>query len=130
MSRQYKELQKPAFPNRYASYLQCVRRYGADERTRTLPARKVLELPHILRHGRVPNEFLRDPALPSAPLRAFSYTQVGGSAACGKVGGINALFKCPDGYAGGYPRKVKRGVGPDKVPDGYADFEDEDHRCG
>ena len=67
------------------------------------------------------------PALPPA----FVVAQVGGSASCGKVGGINALFKCPDGYAGAYPRKVKRGeskIDGQRVPDGYTDFDTEEHR--
>ena len=84
----YKELKDPRFPNRFASYLD----HGPTS-LRDLPARKALELPYILRHGRVPDEFLLNPDLPSAPLRAFSYTQAGGSASCGKVGCVNALFK-------------------------------------
>ena len=132
----YKELQKPHFPNRYASYLERLQTLAAARSEQQLPARKALELPHILRHGRVPDEFLNDPELPSAPLRAFSYTMAGGSASCGKVGHINALFKCPDGYAGGYPRRVARCHSRPKghpsneppVPDGYGDYDNEEHR--
>ena len=131
----YKELQKPHFPNRYADYLGRLQRIGAATGMVELPARKALELPHILRHGRVPDEFLHAADLPSAPLRAFSYTQAGGSASCGKVGCINALFKCPDGYDGGYPRKtVPRGRSrlpgdPTQwVPNGYEDFNNAEHR--
>ena len=53
------------------------------------------------------------PQLPSAPLRAFSYTQAGGASSCGVR--PNAVFKCPDGYAGSYPEKLPP-IG------GYADF--------
>ena len=132
----YKELQKPHFPNRYATFLERLQAHAASRSEQQLPARKALELPHILRHGRVPDEFLNDPELPSAPLRAFSYTMAGGSASCGKVGHINALFKCPDGYAGGYPRRVARGHSrptghpsdAPPVPDGYGDYDNEEHR--
>ena len=42
----------------------------------------------------MPEEYLHSGQLPSAPLRAFSYTQAGGSASCGKVGCVSAIFKC------------------------------------
>ena len=48
-----------------------------------------------------------------APLRAFSYTQAGGATSCGVR--PNAVFKCPDGYAGSYPERLTP-LG------GYADF--------
>ena len=67
----YREIQRDIFPNRYAAYLDKL-----PDTMRHLPTKKALELPHLLRHGRVPPEFLSDPDLPSAPLRAFSYTAV------------------------------------------------------
>ena len=63
----YKELKDPRFPNRYAAYLE-----SGPAGLRALPERKALELPYILRRGRVPEEFLHSGQLPSAPLRAFS----------------------------------------------------------
>ena len=42
--------------------------------------------------------------MPSAPLRAFSYTMAGGASSCGQR--PNAVFKCPDGYAGSYPERL------------------------
>ena len=57
------------FPNRYASYLETG---GFSD------AKKALELSGILRNGVVAPEFVSHPALPSAPLRAFSYTMAGG----------------------------------------------------
>lgn len=97
-------------------------------------ARKALELSCILRNGVVPSEvsscflqpayyvadlidnsysfqFVNHPDLPSAPLRAFSYTMAGGAASCGAR--PNAVFKCPDGYAGSYPEAVPRMGGYD-----------------
>ena len=77
-------------------------------------AKKALELTGILRNGVVLPEFLHHPELPSAPLRAFSYTMAGGASSCGQR--PNAVFKCPDGYAGSYPEKLPR-------QGGYPDFE-------
>jgi hypothetical protein len=54
----------------------------------------------------VHEDFLRHPELPSAPLRAFSYTMSGGAASCGQR--PNAIFKCPDGYVGDYPSRLPR----------------------
>ena len=51
---------------RYADYLT---RGGFTD------ARKALELPGVLRNGAVASEFVDHPEMPSAPLRAFSYTQ-------------------------------------------------------
>ena len=62
--------------------------------------RDSLELKGNLKSGRVGFEFLDNPLMPSAPLRAFSYTQAGGVKATGSAAQINAVFKCPDGYAG------------------------------
>ena len=79
--------------SRYAEYLAREDKLGA--------VRKGLELTSgILRCGRVRPEYLHDPLRPSAPLRAFSYTQAGGQQSCGDR--INAVFKCPDGYAGSW----------------------------
>lgn len=80
--------------------------------------RKHLELPGVLRGGRVADEYLRNKLRPSAPLRAFSYTQAGGAQACGD--NINAVFKCPDGYAGGWDYDT-----PGSVTEsyGYGNFE-------
>ena len=126
----YRELRHERFPNRYADYMRML----GDEQ----PARKSLELHGVLREGVVKDEYLQRPFLPSAPLRAppahprpaaasracrrtppsragaFSYTQAGGNTSCGQ--NINAVFKCPDGYAGQYPRKLDRAGGyPDYV---------------
>lgn len=103
----YRELRNPHFPNRYASYLQ---RGGFGD------ARKALELSGILRNGAVAREFVEHPELPSAPLRAFSYTQAGGAASCGAR--PNAVFKCPDGYAGSYPERLPRSGGYDDFSNG------------
>ena len=47
-----------------------------------------------------------------------------------QVGCVSAIFKCPDGYNGGYPRQAKRGVDSSNgVLDGYADFADDERRC-
>ena len=100
----YRELRNPHFPNRYAAYLETG---GFGD------AKKALELSGILRNGVVAPEFVAHPDLPSAPLRAFSYTMAGGAASCGAR--PNAVFKCPDGYAGCYPEKLER-------QGGYADF--------
>ena len=100
----YRELRNPNFPNRYDAYL---------ERGNFPDARKALELTGILRNGTVAREFLDHPELPSAPLRAFSYTMAGGASSCGAR--PNAVFKCPDGYAGSYPECLPR-LG------GYDDF--------
>lgn len=101
----YRELRNPMFPNRYADYLA---RGGFHD------AKKALELTGILRNGCVLDEFIAHPDLPSAPLRAFSYTMAGGASSCGQR--PNAVFKCPDGYAGSYPERVP-------PQGGYADFE-------
>ena len=46
------------------------------------------------------------------------------------MGCVSAIFKCPDGYNGGYPRQAKRGVDSSNgVLDGYADFADDERRC-
>ena len=42
--------------------------------------------------GTVKQEMLDDPDMPSAPLRAFSYTQAGGKQSCGE--NPNAVFAC------------------------------------
>ena len=68
----YRELSNPHFPNRYHDYLQ---RGGFHD------SKKALELTGILRNGTVAREFLDHPDLPSAPLRAFSYTMAGVSSA-------------------------------------------------
>ena len=100
----YRELRMERFPNRYSRYLDAT---GLSD------ARKGLELQGILRHGRVADEYLAHDEYPSAPLRAFSYTQGGGSASCGQH--VNACFKCPDGYAGPFGSRAPRNGG-------YADF--------
>ena len=69
-------------------------------------SRKVL-IPRIgpkvgLSKGRVSQTLLDDEMMPSAPLRAFSYTQAGGVKSCGNDQQINPVFKCPDGYRGGW----------------------------
>ena len=107
----YRELRSSKLPNRYADYL---------ERGGFADARRGLELPGVLRNGCVPDDFLRHPSLPSAPLRAFSYTQAGGAASCGQR--PNAVFKCPDGYAGGYPERVPPQGGYDDIRCGYNPF--------
>ena len=120
----YRELRNPHFPNRYADYL---KRGGFTD------AKKALELTGILRNGMrkqraikpsrdhltrshvfdplscwcagvVAPEFIAHPEMPSAPLRAFSYTMAGGASSCGQR--PNAVFKCPDGYAGSYPERL------------------------
>ena len=101
----YRELRNPHFPNRYADYL---------ERGGFRDAKKALELSGILRNGVVLDDFLQRPDLPAAPLRAFSYTMAGGASSCGQR--PNAVFKCPDGYAGSYPDCLPRAGG-------YPDFE-------
>ena len=107
----YMELLNPRFPNRYAEYLQ--REDKLDE------VRKGLELGKgALRCGRVVPEFLHDRLRPSAPLRAFSYTQAGGRQSIGDKGKINAVFKCPDGYAGEW--MYRPGIWVDE--DGYDDY--------
>lgn len=83
--------------------------------------RKGLELTSgILRSGRVRPEYLYDSLRPSAPLRAFSYTQAGGQQSCGDRSQINPVFKCPDGYAGCW----NYGPGEHHITDGYADYVD------
>ena len=85
-------------------------------------AKKLLELPGVLRNGRVHPHYLRHPDMPSSPLRAFSYTQAGGNTACGE--NINALFKCPAGYNGNYATKKAelRGVDSSGEPFGYPGY--------
>jgi hypothetical protein len=98
---------------RYAEYLAREDKLGA--------VRKGLELTSgVLRSGRVRPEYLHDPLRPSAPLRAFSYTQAGGQQSCGERSQINAVFKCPDGYAGGW----NYGPGEQQITDGYDDLVD------
>jgi hypothetical protein len=88
----YMELLNHRFPNRYAEYLQREKKLDA--------VRSGLELKRGgLMCGRVCQEFLDDPLRPSAPLRAFSYTQAGGRQTCGDRQRINAVFKCPDGVS-------------------------------
>ena len=120
----YRELTMEHFPNRYAAYLAALR---ADSRLDKLShdkhgvpkgARKMLELGGILRKGVVDDAYVADAELPSAPLRAFSYTQAGGGASTGHF--LNAVFKCPDGYAGSYPNKLRRNGG-------YSDFCNSNH---
>ena len=106
----YRELRNPHFPNRYNSYLAMLDRATAGSE---LDTRKALALHGRLWKGRVDSRFLDDPMLPSAPLRAFSYTQAGGAQACGH--NPNAVFRCPDGYAGHAGQRVARNGG-------YADF--------
>ena len=69
--------------------------------------------------GRVRKELLDDPLKPSAPLRAFSYTQAGGRQTCGDKHRINPVFKCPDGYAGSWAYAP----GECDNEDGYEDYE-------
>ncbi len=66
----YRELREPKFPNRYANYLDAISEPDA---------RKGLELHGLIKMGCVPEAYLDAPALPSAPLRAFTYTQAGGN---------------------------------------------------
>ena len=68
----------------------------------------------------VHEDFLRHSEMPSAPLRAFSYTMAGGAASCGAR--PNAVFKCPDGYAGSYPAKLPRNGGYPDFPCGGNPF--------
>ena len=79
---------------------------------RTICARK--ELAASKCNGVVAPEYVSHAELPSAPLRAFSYTQAGGATSCGQR--PNAVFKCPDGYSGSFPLKLPR-MG------GYPEFE-------
>ena len=78
----YRELHNPNFPNRYQAYL---------KRGGFVDSKKALELSGILRNGCVAPEFVDHPDLPSAPLRAFSYTMAGGASSCGAR--PNAVFK-------------------------------------
>jgi hypothetical protein len=100
------ELLDPKFPNRYAHYLHAEGKLGS--------VRKGLELSGCLMHGRVRPEFVSSERRPSAPLRAFSYTQAGGVQSCGAKHQLNAVFKCPDGYAGGW----NYGAHADAAPEG------------
>ena len=50
--------------------------------------------------------------------RAFSYTQAGGRQSCGERHQINAVFKCPDGYAGGWAFAP----GDTNPEDGYEEY--------
>ena len=70
----YRELRKAELPNRYSTYLDKV---GLPQRFATggSPTKKALELQGILKKGRVAQPYLDLPERPSAPLRAFSYTQ-------------------------------------------------------
>ena len=105
----YRELRDPRFPNRYAQYLDLLGSAGAD-------AKRALNLPGIMRRGRVKPEYRNHPLLPSAPLRAFSYTTAGGMSAIGP--NPNAVFKCPDGYSGSYRPTAK-----EPRFGGYTDYE-------
>lgn len=113
----YMELLNPRFPNRYADFLQREGKLGE--------VRKNLELRKGgLMCGRVRPEFLNDDLRPSAPLRAFSYTQAGGRQSCGEQHRINAVFKCPDGYAGEWnygPGKGKKDA-DSEFTDGYEEY--------
>ena len=100
------ELQNDYFPNRYATYLDQLSKTKLGS---NLDIRKALALHGRLKHGRVDETFLSNPNLPSAPLRAFSYTQAGGAQACGH--NINAVFRCPDGYPGFAGRTMPRNGG-------------------
>ena len=109
----YMELLSHRFPNRYADYLQ--REGKLDDVRNNLELRR-----GGLMCGRVRKELLDDPLRPSAPLRAFSYTQAGGRQAIGDRHRINPVFKCPDGYGGGWC------YGPGQVfstEDGYVEYE-------
>ena len=109
----YTELLNAKFPNRYAEYVQRDKPVGT--------VRKGLELAGALRCGRVLEEYLEDEERPSAPLRAFSYTQAGGTQSCGDGSAINAVFKCPAGYAG----RWNYGPGEVNPCDGYEEFHTE-----
>ena len=107
----YMELLDPKFPNRYAEWL--AREDKIDD------VRKSLEMAKgVLKSGRVTESYRLDPLRPSAPLRAFSYTQAGGRQSCGERHSINPVFKCPDGYAGGWDYSP----GETHDPDGYEEF--------
>ena len=116
----YRELRDPKFPNRYASYLRRLdeARQGGWRPGDAVDTKKSLELHGILKHGCVAREYLEHDVLPSAPLRAFSYTQAGGAQSCGEH--INAIFRCPDGYAGSY--NPNRRSGPLPRVGGYPEF--------
>jgi hypothetical protein len=124
----YMELLNHNFPNQYADYLQ--REGKLDD------VRSSLELKRGgLMCGRVRKEFLDDPLRPSAPLRAFSYTQAGGRQATGERHRINPVFKCPDGYAGEWcfgsagheeskdGRQFEDGYDEDSYDDGYEEYQ-------
>ena len=116
----YRELRDDKFPNRYARYLDRLEdaQRTSYRRAAQADAKKSLELGGILQKGCVTREYLRHDILPSAPLRAFTYTQAGGAASCGEH--PNAIFKCPDGYAGSY--NPQRRSGPLPRSGGYSDF--------
>ena len=105
----YKEVLKEHVPNRYAHFMGKVKHSHekadgeptwdpkSDPRSAlALDANilKSLGTGFGLREGKVNNKMINDEQMPSAPLRAFSYTQAGGSTSCGVDKQINAVFKC------------------------------------
>ena len=112
----YMELLNHRFPNKYADYLQ--REGKLDD------VRSSLELKRGgLLCGRVRKEYLDDPLRPSAPLRAFSYTQAGGRQVIGERRRINAVFKCPDGYAGDWCFGSAGHENSGRSEDGYEEYQ-------
>ena len=102
----YGELMNPKFPNRFESFLIKNKLLGEN----MAAMRSALEMSsdkmkHVvvgrgsngrghsgLFKGTVKEEMLHDEHMPSAPLRAFSYTQAGGKQSCGDK--PNAVFAC------------------------------------
>ena len=76
----YRELRNPRFPNRYAQYLDML---DSGPSASTFEAKPALELKGILRRGVVRADYRAHPRLPSAPLRAFTYTMAGGRSSIG-----------------------------------------------
>jgi hypothetical protein len=110
-------------PHRYSAYLDLLPAAGHEG----FDTKRALELAGHVRKGCVRPENLEYDALPSAPLRAFSYTTAGGRSSIGDS--PNAIFKCPDGYTGSYSAyKCARHCNPEdnyRIPrdGGYDDWE-------
>ena len=92
----YRELMNPKFPNRFANFLienklqgenmaamRSALEMSNDKMKRVVGGRANGRGHSGLFKGTVKQEMLDDPDMPSAPLRAFSYTQAGGKQSCG-----------------------------------------------
>ena len=101
----YRELMSPKFPNRFASFLIKNKLQGEnmaamrsalemsnDKMKRVVDGRANGRGHSGLFRGTVKQEMLDNLDMPSAPLRAFSYTQAGGKQSCGEK--PNAVFAC------------------------------------